>query len=482
VEVNQIRGIKNRLHHYLQEFSDCFSRKDTRAHLKTYVSGQMSNLERKSVEPIALEAGMPARTLQEFLSQHSWDHDRMRDQLQALVVGEHGGANSIGLIDETSYVKKGDKTPGVQRQWCGAAGKKENCVVSVHLGYTSGDFHCLLDSDLFLPEKSWSEDRARCREAGIPDEVVHRPKTEMALELYDRARANGVEFEWLTFDAGYGGKPPFLRQLDAREQVFVGEVPVNFYAWGKRPRVSERAYRRHGHGRGLKTPRLVAGSAKPSTVQSLLADHRALGRQPWQCFRVKDGEKGPMLWEVKHMLIYPPNEAGLPDRTYHLVAARSVLAPEKVKYFVSNAPPETAVEVLLLVAFSRWRIERCFQDDKGQLGLDHYEGRRWLGWQRHLILSAVSFLFLARVHQALREKKSAPDPVPGAYSGFGSGANVVVERVQGDGAVREDRTQDSMAAETQRPGAQKSYQKDTTNVAPNGYSFNRGQAMPMALT
>ena len=481
MEVKEIRGIKNRLHHYLQEFRDCFARKDTRAHLKTYVSGQLSNLERKSVEPIALEAGMPARTLQEFLSQHCWDHDKMRDQLQALVIRDHAGANSIGLIDETSYVKKGNKTPGVQRQWCGAVGKQENCVVSVHLGYTSGDFHCLLDSDLFLT-KSWSQDRARCREAGIPEEVVHRPKTEIALELYDRARANGVEFEWLTFDEGYGGKPPFLRQLDVRGQVFVGEVPVNFYAWAKRPRVTTRAYRRHGRGRGRQSPRLVAGGPKLRMVQSLLSDHRSLGRQPWQCFRVKDGEKGPMLWEVKHTLIYPPDEAGLPDRTYHLVVARSVLAPEKVKYFISNAAPETSVEVLLLVAFSRWRIERCFQDDKGQLGLAHYEGRRWLGWQRHLILSAVSFLFLARVHQALREKKSGPDPVPGAYGRFGSGADVVVERVPGNGVVREDGTQDSMATETQCPGAQKPHQKDTTNVAPNGYSFNRGQTMSMALT
>lgn len=480
MEVTQIRGIKNRLHHYLQEFRDCFARKDTRAHLKTYVSGQLSDLERKSVEPIALEAGVPARTLQEFLSQHCWDHERMRDQLQALVVRDHAGANRIGLIDETSYVKKGNKTPGVQRQWCGAVGKKENCVVSVHLGYTSGDFHCLLDSELFLPEKSWSQDRERCREAGIPDEVVHRPKTEIALELYDRARANGMEFEWLTFDEGYGGKPPFLRQLDAREQCFVGEVPVNFYAWAKRPRVTERSYRRHG--RGLKTPRLVAGAPKPRTVQSLLTDYRALGRQPWQCFRVKDGEKGPMLWEVKHMLIYPPNEAGLPDKPYHLVAARAVLAPQEVKYFISNAPPETAVEVLLLVAFSRWRIERCFQDDKGQLGLDHYEGRRWLGWQRHLILSAVSFLFLARVHQVLREKKSGTDVMSGSYRRFGRGTDVVVERVPSNGAVRENGAQDSMAPKAQWPGPQKSHQEDTAKITPTGYSLNRSQTLSVALT
>jgi len=406
----------------------------------------------------------------------------MRDELQALVVRDHSGPHSIGLIDETSYVKKGDKTPGVQRQWCGAVGKKENCLVSVHLGYSQVDFHCLLDADLFLPQ-SWSENRERCREAGIPEEVVYRPKTAIALELYDRARANGVEFDWLTFDEGYGGKPPFLRQLDARQQAFVGEVPANFYAWAKRPCVTERPYRRRGtRGVPRKTPRLVAGSPKPQTVASMVDHHPALRRQDWQAYRVKDGQKGPMVWEVKHAMIYPPNEAGLPDQVYHLLVARSVLAPDEVKYFISNAGAETSVEVLLLVAFSRWRIERCFQDDKGQLGMDHYEGRRWLGWQRHLVISAVSFLFLARVHQALREKKSRPDPVPSPYRRFGGGADVVVERLSSHSGVRENGAQASIAAKAQCPGSEEPYQNHPTKITPTRYSINPNQTMPMALT
>ena len=482
MDVPQIRGLKNRLHHYLQEFAPCFGRQDTRAHLKTYVSGQLSALERKSVEPIALEAGMPARTLQEFLSQHCWDHERMVDDLQALVVRDHSGPNSVGLIDETSYVKKGDKTPGVQRQWCGAVGKKENCLVSVHLGYTREDFHCLLDGDLFLPE-GWSQDRKRCREAGIPDTVVYRPKTAIALELYDRARGNGVHFDWLTFDEGYGGKPPFLRQLDARGQAFVGEVPSNFYAWAKRPQVTDRPYRRRGRrGTSRKTPRLVAGSAQVQTVASMVDRHPSLRRQGWQAYRVKDGEKGPMVWEVKHAMIYPPDEAGLPDKAYHLIVARSVLVPEEVKYFISNAGAETSVEVLLLVAFSRWRVERCFQDDKGQLGLDHYEGRRWLGWQRHLVISAVSFLFLARVHQALREKKSRPDALPGPHRHGGGGADVVVERLSSRRRVRENGAQASMAAKAQCPSTKEPHQNHPTKITPTWHSIDSHQTMPMALT
>ena len=141
-----------------------------------------------------------------------------RDRLQDIVRTEHAGRHAIGIFDETSYVKKGDKTPGVKRQWRGAVGKEENCMVTVHLGYACGEFHCLLDGELFLPE-DWSADRQRCREAGIPEAISYRPKWQIALELLDRAVGRGIHFEWLTFDEGYGGKPGFLRGLAAPPAV-----------------------------------------------------------------------------------------------------------------------------------------------------------------------------------------------------------------------------------------------------------------------
>ena len=125
---------------------------------------------------MALEAGVAPRTLQEFLGLHQWDHEKMRRRVQQIVARDHADENAIALIDETSFAKKGNKTVGVQRQWCGSTGKTDNCVVSVHLGYATGNFHALLDGDLYLPE-SWHADRQRCREAGIPDEVVYRPKS-----------------------------------------------------------------------------------------------------------------------------------------------------------------------------------------------------------------------------------------------------------------------------------------------------------------
>jgi SRSO17 transposase len=422
MDAEQIRQLEPKLECFLGRFADCFARKDTRAHLGVYVRGQLSHLPEKSVEPIALEAGVAPRTLQEFLSQLKWDDSRLRDRLQEIVRAEHAGAHAIGIFDETSDPKKGDKTPGVQKQWCGRLGKLENCLVTVHLGYAVDDFHCLLDGELFLPE-SWAADRDRCREAGIPEAVTYRPKWRIALELYDRAIAKGLQFDWLTFDEGYGGKPELLREVSARRQNYVAEVPRSCTAWLKAPRVVTRPYHRGRRGRGRTTPRLASGSRPARRVDELLND-RALREQPWQPWRVKDGDKGPVVWECKHTSITIKDENGLPGERLHLVIARNVLDREEVKYFVSNAPPQTGIGALLLVAFSRWRVERCFEDGKGEIGLDQYEGRRYLGLKRHLILSAVSYLFLARVRQEWGEKPGI-DRVPTPQRGGGVGSILV---------------------------------------------------------
>jgi SRSO17 transposase len=424
MDADQIRSLRPELTRYLKRFDDCFFRRDTRAHFPVYVEGQLSDLPAKSCEPIALAAGRSPRSLQEFLAHCSWDEDRMRDRLQQIVIRHHAGPNSIGIIDETSDVKKGDKTPGVQRQWCGTVGKQENCIVTVHLGYATGDFHCLLDGELFLPE-SWSDDRPRCRAAGIPDEVVYRPKWKIGLGIYDRAVANGVHFDWLTVDEGYGSKPLFLQGLDERSQRFVAEVPVTFSCWTGEPRVTTRPYQRTAGGRPRRVPRLTADSPKPSAVRDLLQHSPALRDQAWTRYRVKDGQKGPLVWEVKHTHVTMKDDAGLPGLRLHLVVARNALDPNEIKFFVSNAPPDTDVQILLLVAFSRWRVERCFQDQKQEIGLDQWEGRYYVGLRRHLALSCVSYLFLARTRERLREKKSRTHSVPSTCRSRRSGAKLV---------------------------------------------------------
>jgi SRSO17 transposase len=472
MDANQIRGLESRLAKFLDEFHDCFDRKDTRAHLGVYVRGQLSDLPQKSVEPIALEADVAPRTLQEFLSQHRWQEDRLRDRLQHLVAAEHQGPHTLGIFDETSDPKKGDKTPGVQKQWCGRLGKTENCIVTVHLGLARGDFHCLLDGELYLPE-SWDADRDRCREAGIPDTMTYRPKWQIALELYDRALGNGLRFDWLTFDEGYGSKPELLRELTARNQWYVAEVPCSFRGWLERPRVVTRPFHRHGRGRGRKIPRLASGSPPARRVDELLNDRR-LRDQPWKRFRVKDGEKGPMVWECKHATLTVKGADGLPAETLHLLVARNVLEPDELKFFVSNASPETSVETLLLVAFSRWRVERCFEDDKSEIGLDQYEGRRYLGLKRHLLLSAVSSLFLARVRQEWVGKKSGADGLPTAHGDVGPGAilgDVITPSEADAGGKR--REEDRLGAAPQRPGSKEPHKADPAKAAGTRHQAHR---------
>ncbi len=396
MDANAIRALRSKLGQFLKQFSygGC---EEVCAHVGTYVEGQLTELERKNVEQIALNAGVAPRTLQEFLSTYDWDHVAMRDQVAQIVASDHSGKLNIGIIDETSFVKKGDKTPGVQRQHCGAVGKHENCIVTVHLSFASKDFHCLLDGDLFLPE-SWSNDRERCRKAKIPDDMVYRPKTEIALELYQRALGNGLCFDWLTFDEWYASKPAFLDVLQSKNQKYIGETHCRHMIWAEPPRSTNRPYTKNGGC--LKTPRLVSGSQKSIPLGEYIENAPEITNQRWTRWHVKDTQKGPKVVEVKHAIVYPQNSQKLPSKAHHLLIVRDVMSGE-IKLFLANAPKKTSVEILLKIAFSRWRVERCFEDDKKYIGLDHFEGRGYPGLMRHLILSAVSLLFLARERDSL---------------------------------------------------------------------------------
>jgi len=434
MDANTILKIKPELTRFLNQFDGCFGRVNTRRYLDLYVEGQLSNLPRKSIEPIADAFGEPPRNLQEFLGLFCWDEQGVRDRLQQYVARRHAHPQSVGVIDETSFVKKGDKTACVQRQHCGAVGKTENCVVSVHLGYATPQFYSLIDGDLYLPEETWHNDRQRCREAGIPDDVVYRPKWQMALEQYRRAVANGVRFAWLTVDEGYGGKGPFLRDLEGLGQNYVAEVPASFPVWTRRPAVLYRASARdRKHGRRRRYPRLKAKNNPKVEVRNVLAYSPRMREIAWQDYYVKDGSKGPMVWQAKRLMVYLPDEQGLPTRPYHLLVARNALDHNEVKYFLSNGPEHTSVETLLRVAFTRWIIERAFEDSKTELGMDHFEVRKFLSIQRHLILSCLSHTFLCEFCLKHGGEKSGPDGLPDpdrygdADTGVGSGWPLFVE-------------------------------------------------------
>ena len=294
--------------------------------------------------------------------------------------------------------------------------------------------------------------------------MVYRPEVENRSELYDRAVGNGLHFDWMTFDEGYGSKPEFLRELSGRTQKFVGEVPRNFMGWIKPPRVVTRAFHKHGRGRGRKTPRLAAGSAPSRRVDAML-DQDGFRNQPWVRWRVKDGHKGPMVWEVKHLRFSPVNADGLPGEPLHLIVARDVLNPEVLKFFVSNAPAETSVQTMLLVAFSRWRVERCFEDQKSEIGLDQYEGRRYQGLKRHLILSSISYLFLSRMRQEFGGEKPGADGVPDPHGGSSVDPLLVVEPVPSEGVAGADLCRDRTDATPERRGKEEPHQADTAEAA-----------------
>ena len=406
MDVQGLKELRRELDVFLGYFKGCVKTAPSRRHLRTYVAGQVGPLERKTAATIALDAGVPPRSLQEFLGLHRWDHEATRDRLQQRVVERHADPNAIAVIDETSFPKKGDKTAGVQRQYCGATGKIDNCVVTVHLGYVTPKLHALLDGDLYVSE-GWLADRERCREAGLPDTLAYRPKWRIALDLLEHARSRGVPFRWLTADEGYGRCGAFRRQVAAWGLAYVVEVPCSQCGWTRRPRVVEPGTERPRTGCPSRRPRLAPTARPPRRVDALWTR----GGPAWEAFHIKDTQAGPVVWEARVIRFFPWDD-DLPGEEGWLLVVRNVLDGE-VKYFLSNAPADTPPEVLLHVAFSRWHVERLFEDSKGEIGLDHFEVRQFLPLKRHLILSFVSLLFLEEQTERLRGGKSVVEPLPG---------------------------------------------------------------------
>ena len=285
-----------------------------------------------------------------------------------------------------------------------------------------------------------------------------------------------MTFDWLVFDEGYGGKPAFLRELAGRKQSFVGEVPKTFTGWIHAPGVTARPFRR-AKGRGRKTPRTVSGSRPAISVENMLRYSPELRDQPWVRYRIKDGEKGPVVWEAKHVRITVKDEHALPGMRLHLIVARNVLDSTEIKFFVSNAPPETSVQTMLLAAFSRWHVERCFEDQKQEVGLDQWEGRRWLGLKRHLVLTSVSYLFLAKVRTKFRGEKTEPDDQPSACRGRGVGPKLVALRPSVRRLDRGHRETSPPLATTHRHGARVQHQANPQKTAANRHISQRNHSL-----
>jgi SRSO17 transposase len=400
----QLYALKPALAAFLDRFLFCCAYTQTFAHLGTYVHGLLADLPRKSVEPIALQAGTPVRTLQEFLKDHAWDAAAVRDRLQRQAAGAlaalpgDDGLGVVGLIDETSAVKQGTKTPGVQRQYLGCVGKVDNGIVTVHLGVCKGRYKTLLDADLYLPE-SWDQDRDRCRAAGIPDAVVYRPKWQIALGQLDRAAAHGVRLDWLTFDAEYGKCPGFVAGLDERRLAFVGEVPRS---------LSCLAAVRSGRRPDAATP----GRAAEEVVRA----SAAFRGQSWQVLHLARETLPEQVWRVKAARVWLSSAAGWSAGTYGLIWASNDETGEE-KFFLDNAPAAVPLATRVRVAFRRACVEHCFRVCKSELGFSHFEGRNYTALLRHLSLCLVALQFVADHTERLRGEKPGGDAgagVPGA--------------------------------------------------------------------
>lgn len=407
---DQIRSLQPALAALLSTFRCCFGRASTFAHWQRYLLGLMADLKRKSIEPIALAAGTPVRTLQEFLSTFEWDHQRVDALLAHQVMDRHGSERAIGVFDASGHVKQGKMTPGVQRQWCGEVGKRENCVVGQHLLYTNNDpknpFTCMLAGDLYLP-KSWADDRKRCQRAGIPDSVIYQPKWRIAINQAERCIGAGVRFSWFTFDEEFGSVPEFWFELDRLGQRGIGEVRANFTCWPTLPHYC--------------SPQKAHASKR---VDNVCRHSPVFRNQTTHRLTVKETTRGPVEWELKagrvHLVDTSDGTSRPTDREYWLIVAKNV-ATRETKYFVSNAAGGACWKEMMTAAFARWHVEMWFERAKQETGFGAFEVRTYTGLIRHWLCSRMAMYFLAEQTERLRGEKSADHIGAGGRGGERSG-------------------------------------------------------------
>lgn len=369
----EFSGVGKAFGDYLRGFRPHAGVPLTAGHFGEYCRGLLSDEPRKTVEPLALRAGVTVRTLQVFLKDGDWDEAGMQVTLRQRLARafarepDPSGLGTIGIIDETSVLKQGTKTPGVQRQYLGCVGKVANGIVTVHLGACRGDLKALFAADLFLPA-SWSDDRERCRAAGIPDDKGHEKKWKLAFWQWVQACQDGFAFDWLVFDEYYGRATALLRLLDFGRQRYVGEVPVNY-----------RVATREGGPRSEARDRL-----------------KATARKGWKRLILRHDSGGVSVWDYRSCEVFAAKH-----RQVLLVAVNR--ATKEVKYFVSNAVGVSAKK-LLQVAFRRAPIEHLFRLAKQEAGFAHFEGRNYRALLRHLTMALVVLGFVS-LHAAKLRKK-----------------------------------------------------------------------------
>lgn len=402
---NDVEDFLDTLKGFHAEFRDCFAREEGRKNLSYYAIGQFSQLERKSIEPIALNVeGAKVRAIQRFISEATWDDGKMMHKYRCLVNNDMGEENGVLIIDESGFKKKGDESAGVHKQYCGNIGKVENCQVGVFAAYTSSQGYALLDKKLFIPEiwftDEYEERRGKCK---FPVDLEFRTKPQLAARMAeDIIEQNLIPVKYIVADSIYGNSPEFVEQVEkyTGKTYFLG-VSSETQCWLRLPTTTEKEYKYRGEVRQKMV--LKQGEKKPVSLMELA---RSINSFFWYRRTLSEGTKRPIEYEfTKRRVVLAKN--GLPTKEVWLIMKRTIGPNPTYSFFVSNAPVSSRLALFVWLSGVRWPIEQCFEEGKSELGMDHYEVRKYLGWNHHMLLSMLSHFFLWHLKIKLEKKSTS---------------------------------------------------------------------------
>ena len=404
---NQLTEVETaaRLEQYLSDFDSVNTNRTHKAQLALYIKGLLSNLERKSVEPIALflKGQEAVRGLQNFMARSTFPEQEYLKKYQTLVADRLSAPESMLCIDESDFVKKGTYSPGVARQYCGRLGKNENCQAGVFLAYSNSQGHALLDARLYIPKKWFgSEYEEHRKRAKLPGELKFQTKNEMAQErLAQIFSADIFQIKWIGCDASFGSDHSFLKSLPADKYYFAA-VRKNEKIFRSMPEMIPSKLA----GQGGK--RRIHPSFPPIYVEEIANDESI----PWKEVYLGDGSKGPIYAETKNIrcVSYQTHYSGNSGRTKLTVPDEEVwLYIRKhedgtIKYFLSNAPGGISREELDKACLMRWPIEQCFEECKSHLGMGDYESRTYRAWGRHMLLVMLAQFFITELQIEIKKE------------------------------------------------------------------------------
>jgi SRSO17 transposase len=393
MKTQKIERLQAKLAAFLADVVAPMGRKERRDHAEEYLRGLLMDGERKSIEPMAVR--LPdgnVQALQQFVNQSPWSSEQVRASL-ARKVEQEFVPEAYWLIDDVSFPKQGQHSVGVSRQYCGALGKTANCQVAVTLDLGTEEASTPLNWALYLPEK-WIKDPGRRKEAGVPEGITFKTKPDLALDLIDEAKAWGLQKRLVLTDSGYGDVYEFRQGLRSRELDYVVQVSGDLTAWTKDPHPPAPLMKGGG-----KIPRKRYCATDFPPPRSLCRIAKDLPSKSWKKVTWREGTKGPLSSRFARVVVWVAN--GLVQGKTMEECPEELLIEwpegdaEPWKYWLSILPPQrTSFRGLIRKAKGRFRIEQDYEEMKGEVGLDHFEGRSWQGWHHHVTLVTLAYAFL----------------------------------------------------------------------------------------